>query len=91
MLRGISSEKVKPFHINLKPAMSNLANCRLTLKKYKKNSSSLYSNFILNAYIVCELNNWPLNHVNNFPVEICLFCTVKFLRKKIKSEFTYNI
>ena len=61
------------------------------LKKIQTTSSSLYSNFILNAYIVCELNNWSLNHINNFSLESCLFCTVKFIRKKIKSEFTYNI
>ena len=36
MLRGIPSEKVKPFHINLKPGMSNLANCWVTLKKYRQ-------------------------------------------------------
>ena len=46
--------------------MSNLANGRAIVKLKnsvlnKKNSSSLYSNFILSSYIAYELCNWSLN------------------------------
>ena len=59
---GKSSEQIKPFDTNLEPPMSNLANGRVILKfnnyiLVQKISSSLYSNFILNLYIVYELNN----------------------------------
>ena len=58
---GISSETVKPFDTGLEPTTSNLANGGVNLKFYNsllvQNSlSSLYSNFILNIYIVYELN-----------------------------------
>ena len=65
----ISSEKIKPFNTNLDTTMSNLAYGRVILTfnnsvLVEKNSSSLYSNFILNLYIVYELNNWPLDPSN---------------------------
>ena len=55
----------------LEPTMSNLVNGRVILKfnisaLVQKSSSSLYSTFILNLYIVYELNNWPRNPTNNF-------------------------
>ena len=55
-------KKIKPFDTNLQLAMSNLANGRgiLTFNNsglVQKNSSSLFSNFISNLYIVYELNN----------------------------------
>ena len=53
-------------------------------------SSSLYSNFILNSYIVYELNNWPRDPTNNVTLKNCLFGTVKLVRNGIKSKFTYN-
>ena len=58
--------------------MSNLANGRVILKFNKsvlvqKSLSSLYSNFILNSYIVYELNTWPRNPTNNFTLKNCLF------------------
>ena len=54
---GISSEKIKPFHTNLEPTMSNLANGTVNLKfnnsvLVRKSFSSLYSNFLLNMFIV---------------------------------------
>ena len=53
----ISPEKIKPFDTNLEPTMPDLANARVNLKfnnsvLVQKNLSSLYSNFILNLYIV---------------------------------------
>ena len=68
---GISPEKIKPFDTNLEPTMPNLANARVSLKfsnsvLVQKNASSLYSNFILNLYVVHELNTWPRNSTNNF-------------------------
>ena len=77
LLTGVSPEKIKPFNINLGSTMSNLANGRLILKfknsvSVQKCSSSLYSNFILKLFIVNELNNWPRNPTNNFPLKICL-------------------
>ena len=54
---GVSQEKIKPFDANLCPTMTNLANGQVSLKLnssvlVQKNSSSLYSNFILNLNIV---------------------------------------
>ena len=56
----ISSEKIKPFDTDLEPTISYLADDRIILKFSNsdlvlKKSSSLYSNFILNLYIVCKL------------------------------------
>ena len=50
--------------------MSNLNNRKVILKFNNsalmlKNFSSLYSNFILNSYIVYELNAWPRNRTNS--------------------------
>ena len=45
---GILSENIKPFDSNLEPTISVLS---------QKGSSSLYSSFILNLYIVYALNN----------------------------------
>ena len=56
----------------------------------QKNSSLLYTNLIFNLYIVYELNSWPRNPTNNFPLKNCLFGTVKLERKGIKNKFTYN-
>ena len=75
--------------------MSNLANGRVILKfsKYflvQNRSSTLYSSFFLNLYIVYELRNSPRNPTNNFPLKSCLFGTVKLVRNTIQSEFIYN-
>ena len=76
--------------------MSNLANGRVNLKfnnsvlVKKKSFSSLYSKFILNLYIVYELNTWPCNPANNFILKIVLFGTVKLARNTIKNKLTYN-
>ena len=67
-------------------------------KKLKFNSSvlvekffcSLYSKFILNLRTVYELNTWPRNPTKNFTLKDSLFGTVKLVRNKIKSKFTYN-
>ena len=37
-----------------------------------------------------ELNKWPCNRTNNFPLIICVFGTGKLVRKAVKSKFTYN-
>ena len=39
-----------------------------------------------------EFNNWPRNLTNNFPLQNCIFDTVKLVRNaiKIKTEITYN-
>ena len=70
----ISSEKVKSFDTKFELTMFNVANGRVILKFNKsvllqKCSSSLYSNFILNLYIVYELNNWSRNPPNNFTLK----------------------
>ena len=73
--------------------MSSLANGRINLKF--NNSvlvqtifSKLYSSFILNLYIVYELNTWPRNPANNFTLKNYLLGTVKLVRNAIKSKFT---
>ena len=73
---GISSKKIKPFDTGLEPTMSNLANGRVNLTSNnsvlkQKTFSSLYSNFILNLYIIYELNTLASNHVNNFTLKNC--------------------
>ena len=90
----MSSWKIKPFDTNLELTISNLANGRLILK-FKisvlvQKMFSFYSNFLLNLHIVYELNNWPPNPTNNFPVKNCFLGTVKLVRNTIKSKFTYN-
>ena len=96
---GVSYEKIDtnliPFDTNLEPTMSNLANNRVKLKfnnsgLVQKSLSSLYNNFILNLYIVYELNTWPQNPTNNFTLKNCLFGTVKLTRNADKTKFTYN-
>ena len=39
----------------------------------QKNSYSLYTNFILNLYIVYELDNLPRNYINNFTLNMVDF------------------
>ena len=56
----------------------------------QKGSASLYSNFILDLYVVYELNNWPCYPKNNFPVKNCLFGKAKLVKNAIKSKFTSN-
>ena len=68
---GVSTKNLKSFDTNLAPTMSNLAAGKLSLKLnnsvwVQKYSSSLYSNFILNLFIVYESNNAPRNPSNNF-------------------------
>ena len=75
--------------------MSNLVHGWVILKfnnsiLEQKIFSSLYSNFILNLYIVYELNNWPRNPTNNFTLKNCLCGTVKLTKNKNKSKFTCN-
>ena len=58
---GVSPEKIKPIDTDLAPTRTNLANARISLKLNKSvlvqiKSSSVYSNCILNLYIVYELN-----------------------------------
>ena len=55
--------------------MSNLANSRVNLKfnnsvLVQKSFFSLYSNFILNLYIVYELNTWSRNPTNKFTLKL---------------------
>ena len=56
----------------------------------QKRSSSLYTNIILNLYIVFELNKWPRNPTNNFTLKDYLFCIVKLIKNADKYKFNYN-
>ena len=87
----ISPEKIKPIEGNLEPTIPNLANARIKLKFsnsviVQKHFFSLYSGFILNLYIVCELNIWPRNRIKNFT----LFGIVKLIRNAGKNKLAYN-
>ena len=60
MLTGISSEKIKAFVTNLELTIYNLANGRVKIKfndsiLVQKSFSLLFSNFILNFYIVIHV------------------------------------
>ena len=95
ILTGISPEKIKHLDPVLAPIMSILANGRVSIKftdsvLMQKNSSSLYTNFVVNLYMVHELNNWPNNPSNNFTLKKKLFNTVKLTRNAIKSKFIYS-
>ena len=75
--------------------MSNLGDSRVKLKlnNYvlaRKIFSTMLFNFILNLYIVYELNAWPRDPANNFPLKNCLFGTFKLVRNADKSKFIYN-
>ena len=75
--------------------MSNLGRGRVKIKfrnsvLVQLNSSSLYSNFTLNLYIVYELNDWLYNPSHYFALKNCLLVTVKKNRNSIKSKFIYN-
>ena len=50
----------------------------------------MYSNFILNLYIVYVLNNSPRTATNNFTLKTYLFGTAKLTRNAGKSKLTYN-
>ena len=94
-MTGRSSEKIKPFDTNLEPTMSFLANGRINLKLKNsflvlKINYFLYNDFILNLYIVYELNTKPHNPVNSFSLKDCLFGTVKLTKNADKSKFTHN-
>ena len=56
----------------------------------EKNSSSIYSNFILSLYIVYELNNRLCNPTNSFTLKNCIFDNVKLTKNLDKIKFTYN-
>ena len=71
--------------------MFNLRNGKVILKfnnffLVQKMFPSLYSNFILNLYMVHELNTWPRNTTNNFTLKIFLFGTSKLTRNADKSK-----
>ena len=92
---GLSPEQIKPFDVNHAATMTNLGNVRVDLKfnnsvLVQKNSSSLYINFILNLYIVYELNNCPSNPTNNFALQNFLLGAVKLTRYADKNKFNYN-
>ena len=86
----ISSEGIKPFNANLELTMCNLTNGRTILKfnnsvLVQKRCSSMYSNFMLNLYILYELNT---GH-EILPIILflkCLFGTFK-LTKKGRQEY----
>ena len=56
----------------------------------QKSSFLLYSNLTLSLHIVYELNSWPRNQTNTFPIKKCLFGIVKLIRNTIKTKCTYN-
>ena len=89
----LSCKTLKPFDSKFEPTMPNLVNGRIIIKYnnyvlVQKDSSSLYSNFILNLYIFCELNSWLRNPTNLLPLKDSLFGTVKLVRNGIKRRFT---
>ena len=82
--------------------MSNLANGRVIWKLTTCLAAKKFLFFMLNLHIVYELTI-PNKQIfsgkllvglcgqsNSFPRKSCLFGTVKLVRKRIKSKFTYN-
>ena len=74
--------------------MFNLAKGKVILKLsnsvlVRKKSSSLYSNFILNLYIIYEYQS-ECNPSNNFALKNALLETVKLVRNTVESKFIYN-
>ena len=87
---GALPEKVEPFNTNLALIISNLANYKVSLKFNNsvlvQKHSSLYHNFILQIYIIFELNNGS----HDFALKNYLFGIVKLIRNTIKSKFINN-
>ena len=81
----ISSEKIKPFDINIDLTMSNLANLDNSIL-VQKSCSAFYSNFILN--LRQSINEIAGHIVLTIIFVNCLFDTVKLVRIAIKSKFT---
>ena len=82
----MSPETIKLFYFNFESLMSNLGRGRVKIKfrnsvLVQQNSSSLYSNFTLNLYIVYELNDWLYNPSHYFALKNCLLVTVKKKQK----------
>ena len=72
---GVPAKEIKPFDVSLAPTLTDLANGRRSLKfnnsvLVQKKYPLLYSIFILNLYIVYELNNWLNKSTNNFTLKI---------------------
>ena len=57
---------------------------RMVIKVY---GHSIYTQHV---YIVYELDTWPRNPTNIFPLKSCWFDRVKLVRNAIKSEFIDN-
>ena len=75
--------------------MSNLANGRVNLKFNNSvleqgSFSSLYSNLILNLYVVYELKNWPHNPTNIYTLKNCSFGAVRNSEKYNVISEKYN-
>ena len=66
----VPPEKRGPINTSFVLIMPNRINLKFNNSVLEqKNSSSLYSNFILNLSIVDELNNWLRNFSNNFALK----------------------
>ena len=86
------SSETKPFDTNLDRIMPNLANGRVILNfsnsiLVQKSSSLLYSNFIVDLYIVYELNNWPRNSTNYSPLKKIFLYNQDSLHARLNSHY----
>ena len=95
ILTGISSKKIKSFDSNLEPTISNLANSKVILifnnsVLVQKQFSLLYINFVLNIYVIYELNTCSCNASNSLTLKSCLFGIFKLTRNEDKSIFSCN-
>ena len=78
----------KPFNPSLALIMTNLANDRVSIKSSnsvlgQRSCSLLYITFILQLYLVYEINTLPRNPSNNFTIKV--FYSVELVKNAMKS------
>ena len=49
-----------------------------------------YATKIVNAYIVCDLDDWPINTLNNFTLRNCLFGATNMAKNSARCKYVYT-
>ena len=50
----------------------------------------IYATKIENVFIVYDLNNWPINLLNNFMLKNCLFGANNIVKNSDKNKYAYS-
>ena len=76
------TSRLKPLFITFLNSIK-LSGDRMGIKLDKDPSAVQQNNYttkIVNAYIVCDLDAWPNNPLNNFKLKNCLFCATNIVK-----------